>query len=55
MNIGIVCYPSYGGSGVVATDLGLELSKRGHNVHFISYGIPFRLNKAEKNIYFHLV
>ena len=37
MRIGIVCYPTYGGSGVVATELGLELSKRGHEVHFIAY------------------
>ncbi|MBC7334463.1 MAG: N-acetyl-alpha-D-glucosaminyl L-malate synthase BshA, partial [Actinobacteria bacterium] len=43
MNIGITCYPTYGGSGVVATELGIELAKRGHNFHFISYEIHFRL------------
>jgi N-acetyl-alpha-D-glucosaminyl L-malate synthase BshA len=55
MKIGITCYPSYGGSGVVAAELGIELAKRGHSVHFISYGLPFRLNRAHKNIFFHLV
>ena len=51
----MVCYPSYGGSGAVAADLGIELAKRGHNVHFISYGVPFKLDKTKKNIFFHLV
>ena len=55
MNIGITCYPTYGGSGVVATELGIELAKRGHCVHFISYGLPFRLNSFYKNIFFHEV
>jgi L-malate glycosyltransferase len=55
MNIGITCYPTYGGSGAIATELGLELAKRGHRVHFISYGFPFRLNKFHKNIFFHEV
>lgn len=55
MKIGIVCYPTYGGSGAVAAELGIELAKRGHFVHFISYGLPFRLNKGFKNIYFHEV
>ncbi len=55
MNIGITCYPTYGGSGVVATELGIELAKRGHCVHFISYGLPFRLNGFYKNIFFHEV
>ncbi len=55
LRIGIVCYPSIGGSGVVATNLGLELAKRGHRVHFISYEQPFRLTGHEKNIFFHKV
>ncbi len=42
MKIGITCYPTYGGSGVVATELGLELADRGHEVHFISYSQPIR-------------
>lgn len=53
--IGITCYPSLGGSGILATELGHELAKRGHQVHFISYGIPFRLNLSLKNIFFHEV
>lgn len=52
MNIGITCYPTYGGSGVIATELGIELAKRGSNVHFISYDIPFRLTRYYKNIFF---
>ena len=55
MNIGITCYPTFGGSGVVATELGIELAKKGHIVHFISYGLPFKLNKFYKNIFFHEV
>jgi N-acetyl-alpha-D-glucosaminyl L-malate synthase BshA len=55
MKIGITCYPTYGGSGVVASELGIELAKRGHEVHFISYEIPFKINKYYKNIYFHEV
>jgi N-acetyl-alpha-D-glucosaminyl L-malate synthase BshA len=55
MNIGITCYPTYGGSGVVATELGLELAKAGHNIHFISYGLPFRLSGFNRNISFHEV
>ena len=43
MKIGITCYPTYGGSGVVATELGIELAQRGHEVHFITYSPPFRL------------
>lgn len=54
LRIGIVCYPSIGGSGVIATNLGNELARRGHNVHFISYDKPFRLAK-HKNIRFHKV
>ncbi|MCX7765867.1 MAG: N-acetyl-alpha-D-glucosaminyl L-malate synthase BshA [Candidatus Sumerlaeia bacterium] len=56
MNIGIVCYPLYGGSGVVAAELGLELAKRGHEIHVISYSMPFRLKDAGlSNLYFHSV
>jgi L-malate glycosyltransferase len=55
MKIGITCYPTYGGSGVIATELGKELALRGHQVHFISYALPFRLNKYVENIVFHEV
>lgn len=55
MKIGITCYPTYGGSGVVATELGKELAKRGHHVHFVSYEMPFRLDRYYKNICFHEV
>lgn len=55
MNIGICCYPSYGGSGVVATELGIQLAKRGHCVHFIANSKPFRLGHFHPNIFFHEV
>ena len=55
MKIGITCYPTFGGSGVVATELGLELSKRGHEVHFISYSVPMRLKSFSENVFFHKV
>jgi N-acetyl-alpha-D-glucosaminyl L-malate synthase BshA len=55
MNIGIVCYPTYGGSGVVASELGIALAKLGHKIHFISYAIPARLDAYVKNIYYHEV
>ncbi len=55
MRIGITCYPTYGGSGIVATELGKELAARGHQIHFISYAPPLRLVKANPNIYFHEV
>lgn len=55
MNIGIVCYPTFGGSGVVATELGLELSKRGHVVHFITYSQPVRLELLNNNVHYHEV
>jgi len=55
MKIGITCYPTYGGSGVVATELGIELAKRGHDVHFITSDIPFRLSAFAEHIYFHAV
>ncbi len=55
MRIGITCYPTYGGSGVVATELGLELAQRGHQVHFISYSQPIRLTEPLPNIHYHEV
>ena len=56
MNIAIVCYPTFGGSGVVATELGLALSKRGHHIHFITYNLPVRLETLnDTNIHFHEV
>lgn len=55
MKIGIVCYPTFGGSGVVATELGLALSKRGHEIHFITYSQPVRLDLLGENVHFHEV
>jgi len=55
MKIGITCYPTYGGSGIVATELGKELADRGHEIHFISAAMPMRLNTAQPNIRFHEV
>ena len=55
LKIGIVCYPTYGGSGVVATELGIALSEKGHEVHFISYSQPFRLNMFSERTFFHEV
>ena len=55
MNIGIVCYPTFGGSGVLATELGKYLARTGHNVHFITYSQPVRLDILETNIYYHEV
>ena len=55
MRIGITCYPTYGGSGVVATELGIELAALGHEVHFISYSQPFRLAGRDEGIYYHEV
>jgi L-malate glycosyltransferase len=55
MRIGITCYPTYGGSGAVATELGLELARRGHDVHFISYASPFRLRGFAERVTFHEV
>jgi N-acetyl-alpha-D-glucosaminyl L-malate synthase BshA len=55
MKIGITCYPTYGGSGVIATELGKSLAERGHQVHFISYALPFRLSNFVENIFFHEV
>lgn len=53
MNIGMVCFPTYGGSGVVATELGIALAKKGHKVHFMSYSQPFRLNLFNENLFYH--
>ena len=55
MKIGITCYPTYGGSGVVATELGIELAARGHEIHFITYSPHFRLTGREANIHYHEV
>ena len=55
MKIGITCYPTYGGSGVVATELGIALAARGHEVHFITYQMPFRLPVFLPRVYFHEV
>ena len=55
MNIGITCYPTYGGSGAIATELGIALAQRGHEIHFITYQQPFRLPSFLPRIYFHEV
>lgn len=55
MRVGITCYPTYGGSGIVATELGLELATRGHEVHFISYANPIRLDAGIPRIFYHEV
>ena len=55
MKIGIVCYPTFGGSGVVATELGLEMAALGHQVHFITYSRPVRLDTSLPNIFYHEV
>lgn len=55
MKIGIVCYPTFGGSGVVATELGLGLARAGHEIHFITYRRPARLNSFHANVFFHEV
>src|ERR1700739_873030 len=55
MKIGIVCYPTFGGSGVVATELGKALALKGHQIHFITYSQPFRLSYFTENIFYHEV
>ncbi len=55
LRIGIVCYPTYGGSGVIATELGKGLAQLGHQIHFISYALPMRLDSYEGNIFYHEV
>ena len=53
VRIGIACHSVYGGSSVVASELGLALAKRGHDVHFISFSLPFRLESYQSHVYFH--
>ncbi len=55
MNIAIICYPTHGGSGVVATELGVGLAQKGHQIHFISYSSPFRLRGFQENVFYHEV
>ncbi|MBS1684694.1 MAG: N-acetyl-alpha-D-glucosaminyl L-malate synthase BshA [Bacteroidetes bacterium] len=55
MKVGIVCYPTYGGSGVVATELGMALAREGHKVHFITYSEPVRLDSFHENVFYHEV
>jgi N-acetyl-alpha-D-glucosaminyl L-malate synthase BshA len=55
MRIGIACYPTYGGSGALATELGIELAARGHEIHFITYAQPFRLTSFHEGLFFHEV
>ncbi|MEX0837725.1 MAG: N-acetyl-alpha-D-glucosaminyl L-malate synthase BshA [Gemmatimonadota bacterium] len=55
MKVGITCYPTYGGSGAVATELGLLLAERGHEIHFVTYDQPFRLGGYRERVYFHEV
>ena len=55
MKIGITLYPTYGGSGAVATELGIKLAERGHEVHFISYASPFRLRGYHERVFYHEV
>ncbi|MBN2288349.1 MAG: N-acetyl-alpha-D-glucosaminyl L-malate synthase BshA [Candidatus Glassbacteria bacterium] len=55
LKIGITCYPTYGGSGVLATELGKRLALHGHEIHFITYALPYRLKEFHRNIYFHEV
>ncbi|MFM9422967.1 MAG: hypothetical protein RIR06_1428, partial [Bacteroidota bacterium] len=55
LKIGIVCYPTFGGSGVVATELGKALAEKGHEIHFITYSQPVRLGSLRKNVRYHEV
>src|SRR6476659_1364442 len=55
LKIGITCYPTLGGSGVVATELGKLLAEKGHEIHFITHSVPFRLGQFQKNIFYHEV
>ena len=55
LSIGICCYPTFGGSGVVAAEIGIKMAKRGHKVHVISYDLPRRLASGFENIYYHEV
>ena len=55
MKLGIVCYPTFGGSGVIATELGMGLAKLGHEIHFITYKRPARLTHFHENVFYHEV
>ncbi|HEX2571935.1 MAG TPA: N-acetyl-alpha-D-glucosaminyl L-malate synthase BshA [Polyangia bacterium] len=55
LHIGITCYPTFGGSGIIATEIGLGLAERGHRVHFIAYDVPSRLDRFVENVFFHEV
>ena len=55
MKVGIVCYPTHGGSGVVASELAIGLAKKGHEIHIVSYAPPFRLRSFQQNIFIHEV
>src|SRR5215813_2571477 len=55
LRIGITCYPTFGGSGVIATEIGMAMARRGHRVHFICADVPRRLNRFQDNIFFHEV
>ena len=55
MRIAIVCYPTHGGSGVVASELALGLAERGHEIHIVSYATPFRLRSFSQNVFIHVV
>lgn len=55
LKIGVTCYPTFGGSGVVATEIGMEMARRGHSVHFICADVPRRLDRFQDNVYFHAV
>ena len=55
LKIGLVCYPTFGGSGIVATELGKALADKGHEIHFITYSKPVRMDWFTKNMYYHKV
>ncbi|MEM7263373.1 MAG: N-acetyl-alpha-D-glucosaminyl L-malate synthase BshA [Planctomycetota bacterium] len=55
MKLAIVCHPTYGGSGVIASELGMSMAQRGHEVHFVSYQVPFRVDRSQRNVHFHEV
>src|SRR5262249_42038222 len=55
LRVGITCYPTFGGSGIIATEIGLTLARRGHFVHFICYELPSRLEQFQQNVFFHEV
>ena len=55
LKVGIACYPTFGGSGIVATELGRQLACRGYEVHFISLSLPYRMSRFTKNVFFHEV